>query len=519
MDDSSSRRDRVAIIDFGSQYTQLIARRIRELAVYSEIFPASVSEQTLKAFHPRCLILSGGPESVTAAGGASREFDFTALDAPVLGICYGMQWITHRCGGKVEAANLREYGYARVAIKDDSRLFARCGAFGEQVDVWMSHGDRIAALPDGFETIGASANSPIAAMADETRGYYGLQFHPEVTHTACGKEILRAFVCDIAGCKRNWRVSDIIAESVERIRHQVGDEEVVLGLSGGVDSSVAAVLIRQAIGDRLHCVFVDSGLLRLGEGKQVIETFRERFKTDLHVISAAKDFLRALEGVADPEEKRRRIGNLFVELFEKEAKRIRGVKWLAQGTIYPDVIESAGREGAHLIKSHHNVGGLPEKMDLKLLEPLSNLFKDEVRMVGESLGLDRKLILRHPFPGPGLAVRVIGEVTEEALELLRPVDAIFIRELEREGWYHKVAQAFAVLLPVRSVGVMGDRRQYGNVVILRAVETDDFMTAHVAKLPPDFIDHIARRIVNETDGVSRVCYDITGKPPATIEWE
>lgn len=520
MHESLSRHDRVAIIDFGSQYTQLIARRVRELSVYSEIFPASTGRETLEQFAPKCLILSGGPESVVDARRKPEcVANFGEFGVPVLGICYGMQLIAQQYGGKVEPAVHREYGHACVTVKGGSRLFGRCGGPGDGFDVWMSHGDRVVGLPGGFEAIGTSANSPIAAMANEEQSCYGLQFHPEVTHTACGKEILEAFVCDIASCERNWRISDIIEESVEMLCERIGGEEVVLGLSGGVDSSVAALLIHRAIGGRLHCVFVDNGLLRLGEREQVIKTFAEHFKMDLRVVGAARKFLQALEGVRDPEEKRRIIGNVFIDVFEREAKRLQSVQWLAQGTIYPDVIESAGREGAHLIKSHHNVGGLPEKMNLKLLEPLSSLFKDEVRMIGKSLGLDEKLISRHPFPGPGLAVRVIGEVNGRALDLLRRADAIFIEEIERNGLYHKVAQAFAVFLPVRSVGVMGDSRQYGNVIVLRAVETDDFMTARCARLPPDFVDHVARRIVNEVHGISRVCYDVSGKPPATVEWE
>lgn len=516
---ASQQRHKVAIIDFGSQYTQLIARRVRELGVYSEIFPYTADAGTLRDFSARCVILSGGPESVTEDEAPQPACDIAALKAPVLGICYGMQWMASRFGGEVEAAGHREFGHADIEITGPTRLFG-AGA-GARLQTWMSHGDRVVALPPGFSGVARSRGSPIAAMADEERGFYGLQFHPEVTHTSNGREILRRFVCEIGGCQPQWRPGSIIEDSIRSIRERVGDEQVVLGLSGGVDSSVAALLIHRAIGDQLHCVFVDNGLLRLGEREQVHDTFARHFGMDLHTVPAAGIFLKALEGVVDPERKRRVIGGLFVDMFEEKARSLGDVRWLAQGTIYPDVIESAsaGREGARLIKSHHNVGGLPAKMRLKLLEPLAGLFKDEVRKIGFELGLEREVLDRHPFPGPGLAVRVIGEVRGEALELLRRADFIFMEELKNGGFYDRVAQAFAVMLPVKSVSVMGDGRHYGFVVVLRAVETDDFMTARYARLPPDFIEGVSRRIVNEVPGISRVCYDVSSKPPATIEWE
>ena len=513
---SARTQDKVAIIDFGSQYTQLIARRVRELGVYSEIFPYTASADAVRGFAAKCLILSGGPESVILDEAPQPRFDVIALGAPVLGICYGMQWLASRLGGKVEAAAHREFGSADVEITKATRLL---GAAAGVLQTWMSHGDRVTALPPGFESVARSRASPIAAMADEKRAIYGLQFHPEVAHTPRGREILRGFVCDVAGCRQNWAAAGIVRESVRRIREQVGDEQVVLGLSGGVDSAVAALLIRRAIGDQLHCVFVDNGLLRHDERRQVSDTFSRHFGMDLRVVAGADIFLEKLRGVADPERKRKIIGALFVELFEEQARTIKNARWLAQGTIYPDVIESAKRAGAHLIKSHHNVAGLPEKMRLKLLEPLAELFKDEVRAVGAELGLAREFLNRHPFPGPGLAVRVVGEVDAAALELLRRADAIFIEELRSRGLYDRVAQAFAVILPVRSVGVMGDGRHYGRVIVLRAVETDDFMTARCARFPDDFIEGVSHRIVNEVPGVSRVCYDVSGKPPATIEWE
>ena len=519
MNISDNCKGYVAIIDFGSQYTQLITRRIRELSVYSEIFLPSVDIEKIKNPACRCVILSGGPESVFDEKSIKSQFNWLDLKVPVLGICYGMQLLTHELGGKVEPSIHREYGHTDITIDNQSPLFSRCNSASKDIGVWMSHGDRVEKLPHGFKAIASSSSSPIAAMANEELKCYGLQFHPEVSHTVCGQEILEAFVFDIAKCKRNWKVTNLIQDIVEDIRQQVNDDEVILGLSGGVDSSVAALLIHKAIGKKLHCVFIDNGLLRLNERQQVINTFAENFDIDLHTVRAEKDFLKALEGVTDPEQKRRIIGKIFVEVFEREAQRFEGIKWLAQGTIYPDIVESAKQKGAHLIKSHHNVGGLPSDMNLKVLEPLSSLFKDEVRKVGKELGLNDDLVFKHPFPGPGLAIRVIGALTKEVLDLARQVDAIFIEELKTKGFYYKVAQAFGVVLPVRSVGVMGDQRQYGYVVVLRAVETDDFMTAHCAELPYDFITHVARRIVNEVTDISRVCYDISGKPPATIEWE
>ena len=510
-------QDKVAIIDFGSQYTQLIARRVRELGVYSRIFPYTAAVAAVRDFAAKCLILSGGPESATLEDAPQPGFDVISLGVPVLGICYGMQWLASHLGGQVESAAHREFGDAGVEITKPTRLLG--GAAAGELQTWMSHGDRVSALPPGFVGVARSRASPIAAMADEQRALYGLQFHPEVAHTPRGREILRAFVCDVAGCRQNWAAAGIVRESVRRIRGQVGDEQVVLGLSGGVDSAVAAVLIHRAIGDRLHCVFVDNGLLRSGERRQVHDTFSRHFGIDLRVVAGADIFLKALRGVTEPEQKRRIIGALFVDIFEEQARAIQDARWLAQGTIYPDVIESAKRAGAHLIKSHHNVAGLPQKMRLKLLEPLAELFKDEVRAVGAELGLAREFLRRHPFPGPGLAVRVIGEINPQALDLLRRADAIFIEELQNRGLYDRVAQAFAVLLPVRSVGVMGDGRHYGRVVVLRAVETDDFMTARSARFPEGFLEDLSHRIVNEVAGISRVCYDVSGKPPATIEWE
>lgn len=512
--------DKIAIIDFGSQYTQLIARRIRELGVYSEVFQAQISSEKLIAFSPRAIVLSGGPESVDSSSAPTVGFNLHALKMPMLGICYGMQWLARQCGGDIESAERREFGSAIIELQNTSPLFEGIPADSDtRCSVWMSHGDRVTSLPDGFSVIASSDHSPIAAMANEVRAWYGLQFHPEVTHTTHGKQILENFVHKIARCRSNWQPANIIDKSVQYIHEIVGDEQVLLALSGGVDSSVAAVLLQHAIGERLHCIFVDNGLLRQSERVQVVETFEKHFGIDLHVADARNKFLKALEGVADPEQKRRIIGQLFIETFERSARTIGKVDWLAQGTIYPDIIESADAEGAHLIKSHHNVGGLPERMKLKILEPLAYLFKDEVRALGKALGLANTIIERHPFPGPGLAVRILGPVDEESLALLRQVDALFLKALQDNNLYHRVAQAFAVILPIKSVGVMGDGRQYGRVVVLRAVESEDFMTADSACLSVAFLSQLASRIVNEVSGITRVCYDLSSKPPATIEWE
>jgi GMP synthase (glutamine-hydrolysing) len=518
--------DRVLILDFGAQYTQLIARRVRELGVYSEIYACDVDAAAIKRFAPKAIILSGGPESVYDAKGLDVPSEVFSAGVPVLGICYGMQAMAAQLGGKVESSSHREFGAAQVRPTASSRLLDGLednrDAEGRRVlDVWMSHGDHVVEVPPGFKIIGSSDNAPLAAMADESRRFYGLQFHPEVTHSLQGGEILRRFVREIAQCSADWATGNIIEDSVTRIRAQVGEEKVLLGLSGGVDSSVLAALLHRAIGRQLTCVFVDHGLLRLGEGDQVMATFAQHMGVRVIRVDAEQRFLAALAGETDPERKRKIIGRMFVEIFDEEAAKLEDVKWLAQGTIYPDVIESAGaRTGkAHVIKSHHNVGGLPQHMKLKLLEPLRELFKDEVRKLGLELGLPGEMVHRHPFPGPGLGVRILGEVRKSHADLLRRADAIFIEELRRHGVYDKVSQAFAVFLPVRSVGVMGDGRRYDYVVALRAVETIDFMTARWARLPYEFLDLVVHRIINEVPGISRVVYDISGKPPATIEWE
>jgi GMP synthase (glutamine-hydrolysing) len=517
---------RILILDFGSQYTQLIARRVRELGVYSEIHPWDWADDAVREFDPRGVILSGGPESVTDSAPPRVPDAVFDLGVPVLGICYGMQAMAAQLGGAVETGHEREFGYARVRVRGHSRLLADIedhadGDGNALLDVWMSHGDRVGRLPEGFRVIAETDNAPLAGMADDARAFYGLQFHPEVTHTRQGGRILERFVRDICGAERLWTAGNIIDDAVERIRAQVGSGEVILGLSGGVDSSVVAALLHRAIGDQLACVFVDNGLLRLGEADRVMATFARHFGIRVFRIDAEERFLSRLVGVDDPEEKRRIIGNAFIEIFDEEAAKFRNASFLAQGTIYPDVVESAGtRTGkAHVIKSHHNVGGLPEHMKLELVEPLRELFKDEVRRIGVELGLPSDMVYRHPFPGPGLGVRIMGEVRKEYADLLRRADAIFIEELEAGGFYDRVSQAFAVFLPVRSVGVVGDHRAYEYVVALRAVETVDFMTAHWARLPYEFLDHVSRRIINEVTGISRVVYDISGKPPATIEWE
>ncbi len=518
--------DRVLILDFGAQYTQLIARRVRELGVYSEIYSCDVDVDAIKRFAPTAIILSGGPESVYDVKGPVAPQAIFEMGIPVLGICYGMQAMAAQLGGQVESSTHREFGAAQIRPTAASRLLDGLednrDATGKRVlDVWMSHGDHVVAVPPGFAVIAASDNAPLAAMADESRRFYGLQFHPEVTHSLQGAEILRRFVREIAGCAATWATNNIIEDSVARIRAQVGTDAVLLGLSGGVDSSVLAALLHRAVGDQLTCVFVDHGLLRLGEGDQVMATFAEHMGVRVIRVDAEQRFLSQLAGEADPEQKRKIIGRVFVEVFDEEAAKLKDVKWLAQGTIYPDVIESAGAKTgkAHVIKSHHNVGGLPEHMSLKLLEPLRELFKDEVRKLGLALDLPADMVHRHPFPGPGLGVRILGEIQKSHADVLRRADAIFIEELRRHGLYAKVSQAFAVFLPIRSVGVMGDGRRYDHVVALRAVETTDFMTARWARLPYEFLDRVVHRIINEVPGISRVVYDISGKPPATIEWE
>ncbi len=513
---------RLLILDFGSQYTQLIARRVRECGVYSEIHPWDMSADDIQAFGADGVILSGSPESVHFDDGPRIDHSVFELGVPVLGICYGMQTMAAELGGEVETSSHREFGYAEVT-PDGSTLF------GDLTDVegksllkvWMSHGDRVAKIPPGFEAVAHSPNSPLAAMEDSERKFFAVQFHPEVTHTLQGKTILSRFVHDICGCPGDWTPGNIVADAIEKVREQVGDGKVLLGLSGGVDSSVVAALLHEAIGDQLVCVFVDHGLLRYNEGDQVMQTFAEHMHINVIRVNAAERFFKALDGVADPEEKRKIIGGLFIEVFDEEAHKLEGIEWLAQGTIYPDVIESAGAKTgkAHVIKSHHNVGGLPETMRMKLVEPLRELFKDEVRKIGVELGLPEKMVYRHPFPGPGLGVRILGEVKPEYASLLQLADDIFIEELHKNDLYDKTSQAFAVFLPVKSVGVMGDGRKYDYVVALRAVETIDFMTARWAHLPYEFLEHVSLRIINEVDGISRVTYDISGKPPATIEWE
>ena len=523
---------KILILDFGSQYTQLIARRVRETHVYCELHPWDMSEADIRAMAPAGIILSGGPNSVTEGDTPRAPQVVFELGVPVLGVCYGMQTMAAQLGGAVENGLVREFGYAEIRAQGHSKLLQgiedRANEQGHGlIDVWMSHGDKVTALPPGFSVIASNATTPIAGMADESRGFYALQFHPEVTHTRKGKAMLDRFVHDICGCGEDWNMPDYIAEAVDKIRAQVGDDEVILGLSGGVDSSVAAALLHRAIGAQLTCVFVDNGLLRLNEAEQVMETFAQNLGVKVIHVDASGEFLRHLAGVSDPEQKRKIIGREFVEVFQRESVKLSSAKWLAQGTIYPDVIESAGGKNkkAHTIKSHHNVGGLPESMHLKLLEPLRELFKDEVRELGVELGLPPAMVYRHPFPGPGLGVRILGEVKKEYADLLRRADAIFIEELhaakdqDGKSWYEKTSQAFVVFLPVKSVGVMGDGRTYEWVVSLRAVQTQDFMTAHWAELPHALLGRVSNRIINEVRGINRVVYDISGKPPATIEWE
>ncbi len=535
--------DRILILDFGSQYTQLIARRVREAGVYCELHAYDMAEQDIRAFDPKGIILSGGPETVTTEGTPRAPQLVFELGVPVLGICYGMQTMAQQLGGEVESADHHEYGYAQVRARGHTRLLndiedhTSPEGYG-LLDVWMSHGDRVNRMPEGFTLMASTDSAPIAGMADEARAFYGLQFHPEVTHTRQGQRIINRFVHDICGCAALWTPDNIIEDSIRTIREQVGSDEVLLGLSGGVDSSVVAALLHRAIGDQLTCVFVDNGLLRYQEGDQVMATFAEHMGVKVIRVDAEERFLSELKGVSDPEQKRKIIGRVFVEVFEEEANKLKnvtsrdglmprepgmaeGVKWLAQGTIYPDVIESAGAKSgkAHLIKSHHNVGGLPEHMKLQLLEPLRELFKDEVRKLGVEAGLPYEMVYRHPFPGPGLGVRILGEVKKEYADILRLADHIFIEELRKADLYDKTSQAFAVFLPVKSVGVTGDGRRYEYVVALRAVETIDFMTARWAHLPYEFLETVSRRIINEVTGISRAVYDISSKPPATIEWE
>jgi GMP synthase (glutamine-hydrolysing) len=516
---------RILILDFGSQYTQLIGRRVREAQVYCEIHPYDIDEKTIRDFQPKGIILSGSPESVydnLQCRAPECVFD---LGVPVLGICYGMHTMALQLGGKVESSHLREFGHAQVRLRGKSELFRyiedHLSPSGHGLlDVWMSHGDRISELPPDFELIASTENAPISGMVNNARKFYGIQFHPEVTHTPQGSRILKRFVHDICGCGKLWNPRNIIEDIIQRVKEQVGEDEVVLALSGGVDSSVVAALLHEAIGEQLTCVFVDNGLLRLNEAQQVMQAFSEHLGVKVILVNAEERFLTALQGVTDPEKKRKVIGNLFIDVFQEEAAKLHHAKWLAQGTIYPDVIESAkSGNKAHVIKSHHNVGGLPETMHLKLIEPLRELFKDEVRTLGTELGLPTEIVHRHPFPGPGLGVRILGEVHKEYADILRQADAIFIEELRRHDLYRKVSQAFAVFLPIKSVGVMGDARCYDYVIALRSVETTDFMTAHWSHLPHNFLENISNRIINEVKGISRVVYDISGKPPATIEWE
>ena len=518
--------DRILILDFGSQVTQLIARRVREAHVYCEVHPNDVSADFIREFAPKGIILSGSHMSAYEESNDQASQAVFEAGIPVLGICYGMQTMAQQLGGKVESGTKREFGYAEVRARNHSKLLEGIEDFqteaGEgMLKVWMSHGDKVSELPPGFKVMASTPSCPIAGMFDEARSFYAVQFHPEVTHTVKGREILQRFVLDICKCKPDWIMGDYAKEAVEKIRAEVGDEEVILGLSGGVDSSVTAALIHRAIGQRLTCVFVDNGLLRKNEREQVRETFEKNMGLKLIVVDAIDRFMNALAGVSDPEQKRKIIGREFVNVFQEEAAKIKNAKWLAQGTIYPDVIESAGAKTkkAKVIKSHHNVGGLPDTLHLKLLEPLRSLFKDEVRELGIALGLPAEMVYRHPFPGPGLGVRILGEVKREYADLLREADAIFIEELRKADLYDKVSQAFVVFLPVKSVGVMGDGRTYEWVVSLRSVETSDFMTAKWSELPYDLLGRVSNRIINEVRGINRVVYDVSGKPPATIEWE
>jgi GMP synthase (glutamine-hydrolysing) len=518
---SQTDHDKILIVDFGSQVTQLIARRVREDGVYSEVVPFQKAAEAIRTMKPKGVILSGGPESVTAETSPRAPEDLFETGLPVFGICYGQQTMAAQLGGEVEGGHHSEFGRAEVEVLTESPLFQGVWQVGRKYPVWMSHGDRVTRLPEGFEVLAKSENAPFAVVADEAHRFYGVQFHPEVVHTPEGAQLIRNFVRDIAGCKGDWTMKAFREEAIERIRAQVGTGRVICGLSGGVDSAVAAVLIHEAIGDQLTCVFVDHGLLRMGEADQVVSLFRDHYNIPLVHVQAQDLFIGALEGVSDPETKRKTIGKLFIDVFDEEAGKIGGADFLAQGTLYPDVIESVSFTGGPsvTIKSHHNVGGLPERMKMKLVEPLRELFKDEVRVLGRELGLPEAFVGRHPFPGPGLAIRVPGEITREKLEILRRADAIYLDEIRKAGLYDEIWQAFAVLLPVKTVGVMGDGRTYDHVCALRAVTSVDGMTADFYPFPMPFLGQVATRIINEVKGINRVTYDITSKPPGTIEWE
>ena len=517
---------RILILDFGSQYTQLIARRVREIGVFSEIRAFDMDAEEIKAFNPKGIILAGGPESVTEGESPRAPQIVFELGIPVLGICYGMQTMAEQLGGSVETSDLREFGYAQIKVHGESALFhdikdhmAEDGS--ALLDVWMSHGDKVGSMPEGFELMATTDSCPIAGMYHAEKNFYGIQFHPEVTHTLQGQRIFEHFILELCDCDALWTPAHIVEDAIATVKKTVGTDKVLLGLSGGVDSSVVAALLHRAIGDQLTCVFVDNGLLRKNEGDQVMDMFAKNMGVKVIRADAEDEFLGKLAGESDPEQKRKIIGNTFIDIFDAEASKIQHVKWLAQGTIYPDVIESAAAKTgkAHVIKSHHNVGGLPEDMQFELVEPLRELFKDEVRKIGLELGLPYDMVYRHPFPGPGLGVRILGEVKKEYAEILREADAIFLQELHNADWYHKTSQSFAVFLPVKSVGVVGDARRYEYVIALRAVETIDFMTARWAHLPYELIEKVSNRIINEISGVSRVTYDVSSKPPATIEWE
>jgi GMP synthase (glutamine-hydrolysing) len=508
----------ILIIDFGSQYNQLIARRVREHHVYCQIEPPDISLATIKALKPEGIILSGGPASIYSKGAPRVDKGILKLGIPVLGICYGLHYMVDSLGGKVIGSNKREYGFAELLVKNQKRIFS---GVNKKTPCWMSHGDSIGALPAGFTVTASTANTPVAAAEDVQRNFYILQFHPEVVHTQAGKKILANFLFEICHCKKSWSMKSFVKQTIDEIRQQVGDGKVILGLSGGVDSSVAAVLLHRAIGKQLTCVFVDNGVLRAGEAERVLEMFKKHLQINLHFSRSGRLFLSKLKGVTDPEKKRKIIGRTFIEVFDKEAKKIKNVKFLAQGTLYPDLIESRSAFGgpSAVIKSHHNVGGLPKKMNLHLVEPLKHLFKDEVRLLGKELGLADDVVWRQPFPGPGLAIRIIGEVTTGRLSVLRKADTILLEEIRAANLYYKLWQSFAVLLPLKSVGIMGDQRTYENIVAIRAVQSDDAMTADWARLPQELLARISTRIINEVRGINRVVYDISSKPPSTIEWE